>query len=261
MTEICPGPCNAGYRRAQTAHKTAVAEWQAAEKAAADWRKLVRDEGQVGPEPPRWDQPEPPKTRAWPGEPIWCSRCTASLRRCLSELEELLDLRVTMTDGYQTAGEQLVGNVHGKKQAAASPSPGIDDLDDALRWLYGWEDALRDTQGWPARPYRGVNAPALTTTLAWFGERRFDMLLAHPDLAEPFGTELFREHARLQQVTRTRPPAKLKPLPCPRCRKRALFLHDDETIRCHNDKDDCKRVMSQKEYSEMEDEADRQVAS
>lgn len=244
MTDPCPGRCNSGVRRATAAYEAAIAQWRL-------------DSGE--------EPPEPPKMRPWPGEPIWCSACSATLSLCLADLEELIDLRVKMTDGFQSAGEQMLGKVHGKKQSAGSPSPGIDDMDDALRWLYGWEDALRKERSWPARPYRGVNAPAVTTTLAWLGPRLV-LMLAHPDLAEPFGLELLHEHGRLQRLTSTKPPLTHKPLPCPGreaggqpCRRRSLFLHEDGMIRCSNH--NCRRVLTEEEYAGLEEQADQQVAS
>lgn len=244
MTDPCPGRCNSGVRRAAAAYEAAIAQWRP-------------DSGE--------EPPEPPKLRPWPGEPAWCSACSATLRACLADLDELLALRLIMADGFQTAGEQLVGRVHGTKQNPASLSPGQDDLDEIVRWLRDWEDAVRDSQGWMTAPYRGTNAPALTGVVSWL-LTHLDLILNHRDMAEPFGLELLRNHSRLQALTSTKPPLTHKPLPCPGreaggqpCRRRSLFLHEDGMIRCSNH--NCRRVLTEEEYAGLEEQADRQVAS
>lgn len=259
---MCPGRCNTGYRRAVAAYETARHEWEAATHAypdtLADWRTAFEQHGEetAGPRPEHPAEPEPPGWTPRPGEPVWCPPCTASIRRCLADLDELASLRLTMTDGYQVPGQARTDRVSSSK-APPSPSPGQDDLDDLLRWLTSWEVAFRNTQGWPHPPYRGVNAPALTSAVAWMLQR-LDAVLSHPDLAADFGREVLIEHTKLQAVTSTRPPLRHKPLPCPRCRRRSLFLHEDDRIHCNNE--DCRRVMSREEYEELEDEADRQIA-
>jgi hypothetical protein len=260
---ICPGRCNTGYRRAKLAYETAMQEWQAAVAAypetLAEWRAAVDEHGEdaAGPRPEQPEEPEAPGWAPRPGEPVWCPSCVASIRRCLADLDELASLRLTMTDGYQVPGQALTDRVSSSK-SAPSPSPGQDDLDDLIKWLGSWEVAYRDTQGWGHPPYRGANAPALTSLIAWLLQR-LDAILIHPGIAEDFGREILLEHSKLQAVTSTRPPLRHKPLPCPRCKRRSLFLHDDERIHCSNE--DCRRVMSKEEYEEYEEEADRQVAS
>ncbi|TYK45182.1 hypothetical protein [Actinomadura decatromicini] len=258
---ICPGRCNAGYRRALATYEEARQEWDAECSALpevlAEWRAAVAEHGEdvAGPRPERPEEPEPPGWIPRPGEPVWCASCVASIRRSLADLDELASLRLTMTDGYQAPGQAITDRVSSTK-SARTPSPGQDDLDDLLRWLTSWEIAYRDTQGWPHPPYRGANAPALTSAIAWMLQR-VDAVLAHPDLAEDFGREVLIEHSKLQAATSTRPPLRHKPLPCPRCRRRSLFLHDDDRIHCNNE--DCRRVMSKEEYEEYEEEADQQV--
>lgn len=259
---ICPGACNNGFRRAREAHAKAVDEWALAEAVHAAWRRTVAQHGAdaAGLEPERWGQPEEPTIRPWPGDPIWCAKCTASIRRALTDLDELMSLRLLHTDGYQVPGDPLGEKVRKSSSEAPSLSPGQDELDELVDWLNEWEQALRDTQNWGTIPYRGVAAPALTSAVGWLLPR-LDVMLAHPDLAEGFGKGVFMQHARLQSTTRTRAPMRHKPLPCPRCRRRSLFLHDDETVRCNGRDPDCGKIMSKKEYSEYEDAADQQVAS
>lgn len=249
--DACIGPCNNAARRAKAAHEKAVAEWQTAEETHRRW-KATED----GAEPDRRDRPTPPTIRWWPGNP-WCDRCTASIRRALTDLDELVPLRLMMADGYQSPapGEQIRRT---KGAAPTSPSLAQDDLDELLAWLRGYEQAYRDSQDAGTIPYRGTAAPALTQAIAWLLPR-LDQILTHPGLAADFGKGVLWWHHRLQAATSTRPPVKLKPLPCPRCHRRSLRQHDDGNIHCNND--DCRRVMSNAEYDEMETAADQQVVS
>lgn len=264
MTEqVCPGRCNAGYRKVKALYDQAVADWHAAEqdfpRRLAEWRQAAAELGDeaAGPPPAHIDRPEPPNARPWYGEPVWCRRCTATIRRCLAELDDLMALRIMSSDGYQVPGAPLAERVK-KSQGDPSPSPGHDDLDELVEWLRSWEAVYRDARGWTTVPYRGKAAPALTEGVAWL-LAHLDGILAYPDHAEPFGQGVVMQHARLQLTTRTRPPLQHKPLPCPRCKHRSLFLHDDETIRCSRS-DECGKIMTAREYAELEDEAAREIA-
>lgn len=255
---VCPGTCNSGYRRAWQAYDAACDQWVAAEEAHAAWRRAnSTDPVTAGEEPERSERPEEPAVKPWWGEPIFCQRCAAQIRSALASLDDLASLRLLLADGYQTPGDALGERVRSTKTAPTA-SPGYDDLEELIGWLRDWETAYRDSQGWHHPPYRGRDAPALTSAVAWM-LARLDRVLAHPDIGPEFGREVLGWHHRLQQATKTRPPMTHKPLPCPRCKRRSLFAHDDETVRCSNI--DCNRVMSKREYEEYEDEADRQVSA
>ncbi len=254
VEQICPGFCNVPYRRAHAAYDAAVERWERAEQIRIEKLREGDDPGKPA------AKPEPPTIRARAGDPIWCTPCAATISRCLGELDDLMSLRVTMADGYQVPGDPLSQRVS-KTSEDPSPSPGHDDLDELTEWLRVWEIRYRETQNSGTVPYRGVNAPALTSALAWLSGRLSHML-AHPEIAADFGRGVLWWHARLEAVTRTRPPMRHKPLPCPRCQHRSLFLHDDETIRCNcrNETCDCGRILTPKQYAELEAEADQQTS-
>lgn len=257
IEQICVGRCNNGYRRAMAAYDQALTEWMESEETyptrADAWNVLAEAEGEeaAGPAPERHERPIPPSVLPHYGEPIWCRGCAAAIRHCLTDLEDLMALRLAMTDGYEQPGQ--AERVNGSKEQR-STSPAHDDLDMVIRMLSGWENAYRASQGLRVASYVGVNAPALMTLVSRLLPL-LDYILAHPDIAELFGQEVFQEHSRLQRLTSTRPPMRHKPLPCPRCDRLTLFRHDDETVRCHNDDTDCGRVMTAKEYAEYEEEA------
>jgi hypothetical protein len=262
IEQICDGKCNNGYRKAVAAYETAVAEWMDAEETYPErldaWQNDVAQVGEeaAGPAPERQERPAEPDIRPWYGEPLWCRRCSASIRACLADIEDLMSLRLAMTDGYEQPGRH--GERVGGSKEQRSSSPAHDDLDDMIRWLAGWENAYREAQGARMASYVGVNAPALMTLVSRLLPL-LDAILAHPDLAHEFGGEVFREHARLQRLTTTRPPMRHKPLPCPRCQRLSLFLHDDETVRCQSSEAvDCGRIMTAGEYAEYEEEASQQ---
>lgn len=225
--------CNSHNRRIEHA-------WQ------VDWQQWV-DTTPVVSDPPQ------PLELAWVlGEPVFCRRCTALIRKCLSSLDDLMALRAAAADGFQAAGHK---DPVRSSRSSASPSPAQDDLDELVRWLADAEAKYRSSQGWPTMPYRGVNAPALTGALAWLGTH-LDAMLRLPDLAEEFGLGVLVRYRTLQTKTSTRPPAYRKPLPCPRCTRFSLFWHEDETVRCHGRDPDCGRIMTASEYDRLEAEAD-----
>jgi hypothetical protein len=241
MDKACIGVCNNRARRLWDAYDKAWKTWDASDPET------------------RGEPPTQPDVHIGYGNP-WCTRCTAMIRRCLADLDELAALRAMMADGYQAPSGQQGDRVKSSREEP-SPSPAQDDLDEMVRWLRGQEHAYRVSQDWPAAPYRGVNAPALTSTLSWLGSH-LDAILRVEAMSEEFGKGVLARHRAMQAKTSTKPPLTHKPLPCPRCGRRSLFRHDDETVRCRGSETvDCGKIMTAKEYSEYEDEADQQVAS
>ena len=238
------------------AHAIAVADWQAGEQAVAEALTAWRRDGETGPRPPATygPRPEPPDVRPALGVPLWCPRCTAVIRACLAELDELIPLRLHQADGYGTPSDYSTTRVQRSNEAPPSPSPGHDDLDEVLDWLREWETAYRDTLGWPSPPPRGTSAHALTSTTVWL-LARLDRILAHPEIGEPFGVGVQWWHRRLESATSTRPPLRRKPVPCRRCGRNSLYFHDDAsrpTVRCHADADTCGLIMTVGEYDEYQ---------
>lgn len=263
---ICPGKCNARFRRAVADYKAALAAWQAAEQkhveAVTEWLAARHSHGDAaGPRPKatHGDRPVEPTIRPWGGEPVWCQRDTAAIRANLAELDDLIPLRLDQADGYRAPGDLSAERVS-KSADPPSPSPGHDDLDELLEWLGVWERAYRSAVGWPSPPRRGTSAHALTSATAWLGAH-LDGMLAHPEIAEPYGAGVQMWHRRLQNSTSTKPPLAKKPVPCRRCGRHSLFFHDDAdrpTIRCHADADKCGLIMTVAEYDEYQAEYEAQ---
>jgi hypothetical protein len=165
---------------------------------------------------------------------VWCKADVSSVRLALLELDELMPLRLRYADGYESSGS---GEPVSGSSEPGSPSPAHDDLDDLLEWLTVWETEYRKSQRFPAPPYRGATAPALTTCLAWLCGQ-LDRILAHVELGEGFGLGVLSWHARLSGATHTGPPKRqAKPLRCPSCHLATLTqVEGEDKIECVNPK-------------------------
>jgi hypothetical protein len=147
------------------------------------------------------------------------------------DLDEQMTLRLLAGDGYGSLNleERVSGSVE-----PSSPSPAHDQLDELVRWLRDWERAYRDSQGWLTAPHRGEAAPALTSCVAWLSAH-LDGLLAHPDLAVPFGSGILSWHQEISAAAKTRRRLVAKHLRCPQCRLATLCqLEGEDRIECRN---------------------------
>jgi len=219
----CPGGCNRQYREAR----------EAFDQALALYDPLDSDQS----------RPIPPDITPWPGDPVWCGRDSARIVRELAELDEVASLLAASADGFGGAsGEQRVSGspVH------PSPSPAGDDLDELVSMLCGWEDAYRDAMGWPAPPRRGALASRLTACVSWLGVHSAG-ILAHRDIAEPFGAEVLLWHRELAAKAKAGARRLRKPLRCPGCSLLTLIWDEGEAdVHCANP--GCSRVMSYSDY-------------
>lgn len=224
---VCPGNCNRRYRAEWEAYHRAVDVWQAVLQART--ARLAEDpDTDLGPEPER---PAEPKLRPYAGAPIWCLADATAIRSALVDLDEQMTLHLLSQDGHGSL--PLQERVAGSPEPA-SPSPAHDTLDELVEWLSVWEQALRESQGWPAKPYRGQSAPALTSAVGWLASR-LDTMLARPDLAEDFGDGVLRWHRRLESAAKTRPRRVTKQLRCPQCHLATLSqLEGEDRIECRN---------------------------
>jgi len=162
----------------------------------------------------------------------------ARIRRLLAELDDLAALLE-----YQIDGHHEQARVPARTADTPSPSAAADDLDELERMLLAWEDAYRDTHGWPSPPRRGTLATVTTTTVAWL-TAHLDGVLAS-GFAEDFGTEVGQWHREFTSKTRAGTGWHRKPLPCPRCGLKLLTWEDgDDYLACGG----CNRHMSMDEY-------------
>ncbi|MGH9275630.1 MAG: hypothetical protein ACRDZU_13365, partial [Acidimicrobiales bacterium] len=130
-TDACPGPCNTGLHKAWDAYEAAVKDHERAvkdhERAALEAvdgltdLDAIKEAAENIPDVP--DVPEPPEPRTyWLGDPIWCDRDTALIRRALHELDMLAAVIEADNDGHRGAGgDQTPTGKRGKGASAPSP--------------------------------------------------------------------------------------------------------------------------------------------
>ena len=236
-SEICRGPCNARYRRAQADYTAALSDWHTARAARH-------------PDDPEPARPDPVTLRPWDGAPVWCPRCQAQIRRELAELDDLASIITATADGHRTAADSDTRVT--RSPAPPSPSPAADDIDELASMLRGWESAAR---GEDPKPRRGYLATEITTTVSWL-VTHYDPMITNPDYAADFGTEIRAWHKRLARRAKAGTGKTPRHLPCPRCQHRALCQDQGaDYIECLN----CGRLMSMDEYdTEVEEQHRRQ---
>jgi hypothetical protein len=224
--EPCPGSCNSKARKDAATYKAALVEW--------DDAMAARAEGDPG--PPR---PVPPDIRPWAGEPVWCLKCGATIRRELAELDDLAAIVAHASDGHREVMTE--GRVSGSR-TPPSPSPAVEDLDELASVLRGWESALRGSD--PAAR-RGYLASEITTSVAWLSAH-FEPLIGSPDYGGDFGAEIRQWHKRLRDLGKAGTVRHRLPMPCPRCRRYSLTAEDGaQYVECATD---CGRLMTRLEY-------------
>lgn len=242
MTDVCIGPCNGAYRRAWADYHRALAAWHQADPAER--------------EP---DPPEPPTAKPAPGDPIWCSRCVALIRRALADLDDLCAIAAALAEGHR-ANPYDQGPVTGSP-ADASPSPAQDVVDEVITALIDIEDDYRAKMRWTRHTDRDRNATILTTVTSWL-LHHLDGILATPGcVTADRGAEILDLHQRARALARSDARRLRKPLRCPSCHLLLLYWTEgDNQVRCANP--DCGRILTLAEYeAEVERRAAGAIAS
>ena len=221
----CPGSCNAALRRARREYKKALADYdQALIDRAAD------------PGLPEPERPEPPDQKPTLGEPVFCWRCTAMIRRELAELEDLAAPAQATADGYGAVpgGERVSGSPQGH-----SLSPSLDDLDELISVLRRWESVAVEGR---TRPRRGFLALELTTVadqvllhfdrLISMTGRQAPAIQDSPTWAQVFAYDIRQWHRRLTGATKAGTGRHQKTaIPCPRCDRYSLVWEEGGRLR------------------------------
>ncbi len=256
----CPGPCSSrpwrmalDYNDTLDAWREALTRWenarqqvldaQAATGADEETRRMLRRLDEIRPQ-----RPLPPEVSFAPGDPVWCSRDRAAIRKALAELDDLAALLESWSDGHRGAssGERTSS----RRTTAASPSPIADTLDELYQSLAKVEADWRDAHPeLPPRPHR-AGPEARPRTIAWL-LGQLDQILAHPG-SVPFGRGVLAWQSRLQHLAKSDPVVRRRPVPCPRCDYRALRTRDDGYTQCGH----CGRLLSEDEYGELAEAAE-----
>lgn len=234
---VCPGRENDAWRRATVDYHQALLNWQNT------------------PEQQRGDRPTRPDHTPTTGDPIWCRRCTATIRARLNTLDDLAALAAATADGNRGTGdrEKVAGSTE-----PPSPSPTQNMLDELYRDLVDLEDWHRDEMRYDRRPQRGnAGAGARTLVIAWLAAH-LDTILRRPGATDA-GHTILHWHRRLQAATKSKPDTIRLPTRCPRCDLRSLRRKDDGYIHCDNQS--CGRLMSETEHDEVADQQATKEAS
>lgn len=251
-TDACPGLCNSGLNKAWDAYETAVQDHHRAALAAIDGLSdldTIKEAADTVP-----DIPEPPEPRVYSrGDPIWCDRDRALIRRALAELDMLAAVIEADLDGHRDAGgEKTPTGTRGKGASEPSPAPIVDQLDRLYGYLIAVQKAYREVRNWPPRPSAsGRGAQARIEAIAWLGIH-LDAILHHPG-SVPFGRGVLAWQRILQKAAHSEPVDERRPGRCRRCEWAALRRWQDEYTKCER----CGLIMSQEEYEELRD---RQLA-
>ena len=237
----CPGTCNYWYREAQAAYKQAVAEYD--------------------PLAPDQSRPEPPDIRPWPGEPFWCTREAATIRRELAELDYLTAMLARAADGQRGQRPGAKMPPKGKKHGGPTASPTADMLEELAGDLREWESAVR---GGEPLGRRGHLDTETSMMIAWLcGRGRFEraMLMGRPvktrdgrevPWAVRFGEDVREWRRKLVRITKAGTGVHHKPVRCPRCEELALFWTEgDDYVECKGKGGTCGRLISLDDYDEL----------
>jgi hypothetical protein len=223
----CPGTsCNGRYWKA----------WDDYDKALAGYDPLN----------PETSRPEQPDVR-WraDGNPVWCSECTARIRRELASLDDLASLLLRTADGYE--GTPRTEKVGGSSEPG-SPSPAADQLDEMDRLLRLWEDGYRKLRGWDSAPRRGDDADRRTTSIAWL-TAHLDGILGSAYALE-FGGDVLDWRKALAGSTKAGVRKLRMPLRCPKpggCGLLTLtWTEGSDRVECRNP--GCGFIMSREKY-------------
>lgn len=246
----CPGPCNAGYRRAQAALEDERAAAKAEHRPPAVELTAAAHEA---------------ARTAHAGKPTWCRDVhafnhagvmldTLDHRGCgeaiLDRLHRLPDLAAHLTPGAlntpRGADVDPSGHHGGGARAlshAPSPSSAWDTADELVRWLVDLEDWLRAELGHEAADVsvvqlgrlRGVTFTTERRTLSaavTYLHGHGEALLSSSDAATA-GRDILATYRRLEHLTgRDRLVHRLTE-PCPRCGRKGLRRADGgELVSC-----------------------------
>jgi len=191
----------------------------------------------TAPSPPR---PLPLGIIAIPGDPIWCGRDTALIRRSLAELDDLAARAAAEAEGLRAPrGDQRVSGSRGTR----TPSPLMDMVEDLTGLLRDWEFTVKRRET-PVR--RGHLSTAITASIDQL-LLNFDRAMANPDIAVDFGTDIRVWHRKFLSAGHAGTVRHTKPRPCTRCHRMSLvWTEGDGHVECQTP--DCGRIMSLSEY-------------
>jgi hypothetical protein len=193
-------------------------------------------------------EPEVPGITPWLGDPVFCPKCAAEIRRRISDIKDLAAEAQAENSGQRK--RPPTDRVSGSRDHA-SPSA-IGDLLDQLGYeLRSWQSVALGQDETP--PLIGELLPEIAILCNRLSEIYYTRLITSPDYGEDFGLEMQRWHIRLKTLTTAGKGRHILPLPCHRCGNRSLEVEDGATyVECAHREDDgarCGLLLSRAEYA------------
>lgn len=201
----CPSRCNWRWREAMDAYEKAIEKWVA--------------RGCKG------DEPQPPETEPWPGEPVLCRKCASIARNALRELPLAYDALAGVKFLTRTASAD--DERRGRSDVPPSPSPGADHQDEICRTVSGWEDDLRQHLQHAAAADTGEHRSDLVASVDYINTN-WAAMLERSECAGDFADEISRLFRISVAMVKNKPGRKHLPTPCPSpgCGVKALIQEE-----------------------------------
>lgn len=236
--DACLGPCNKRYHRAWNTHDQNITTWQTAHDAWQQAREAHPHNVEPEPQPPL-----EPTIRPWLGDPHWCETCTATVRRAITEIDQLANILGAWSDGHRgVASGQAISH---RRADAGSPSPIALTLDELYAVVVAVEDGWRDRCGYPAVRRGTGRGPDMRSRALGFVALHLDSLLA-TSMYRDLGTQLLTWERLLQALTKSEPFVRARPGRCPGAschRIGQLYIEDGKTA-CRA----CGHCVSEEDY-------------
>jgi hypothetical protein len=227
----CVFRCNSSWRKATETHDKALATW-------------IADDCH-GPEP------APVEIEPWPGDPVYCRRCSSIIRGALRELP--LAYTALGSVKFLTRTASADEERRGRSDVPPSPSPGADHADEILHTTTAWEDDLRRHLGHTAATDRFGDPHATLTAAVEYLNTHWTAMIGREECAADFGDETWRLHAIALAMVKNKPVRRFLPVPCPSCDTRALIQEEGLAkrpwyVECAERLGGCSRLYSELEY-------------
>lgn len=200
----CLFRCNSRWRQAVATHETALGAW------------IARD--CTGPEP------DPVEIEPWPGDPVYCARCSSVIRAALRELP--LAYRALATTKFLTRTASADEERRARADVPPSPSPGADHADEILRTTTAWEDDLRRHLRQRSATDRFGDPHATLTASVEYLNAHWGAMIGREECAADFGQETWRLHAIALAMVKNKPVRRHLPAPCPSCDTLSLIQEE-----------------------------------
>lgn len=226
----CPSGCNWRWREAMDAFEKAVEKWAA--------------RGCKG------DEPRPPETEPWPGEPVLCRKCASKARGALRELTTAYRALASMK--YLTRAASADEERRGRSDAAPSPSPGADQQDEICRTISMWEDDLRQHLRHSAAQDTGVQHADLAASIDYLNYN-WRAMSERPECAGDFADEISRLFRVSVAMVKNKTVRRTLPVACPTCEMETLIQEEGIAgrpwyVECSERLGGCSRLFTENEY-------------